>query len=138
MTHKLSVIIRYAVMLILGVVLLVLAFINAAPEKYLLRAFCISAGIVLSVLGLINIILQFSLSEKKSKQNAIEESDERNVLIKGKAANATQTIIVPVIGIACFVLALNGEILGAFFTAGVLIIDSVAMIFFTWYYRRHL
>lgn len=125
-------------MLVLGVVLLVLAFINSEPEKYLLRAFCISAGVVLTVLSLINLILQFTLSDKKSRQNAIEESDERNMLIKGRAANATQTIMVPVIGIACFVLALKGEILGAFLTAGVLIIDSLAMIFFTWYYGRHL
>jgi hypothetical protein len=90
--------ILYVLEAILGIALFLLAaYIFTSEQTKTLSGLCIGFGGVLTALGIGNLIYSFAVSKEKAaallKQKKIEVEDERNVMIKERAASMVSHIM---------------------------------------------
>jgi hypothetical protein len=97
-----------------------------------------AAGII--VLGLSAAKAAPLLTRKKADEenNKIEWRDERNTLIREKAAWYTGIILIGAMSVSAFVLVLADQLIGACVIVGLLLLYSLSIMIFPAYFRKKL
>jgi hypothetical protein len=125
----------YALLSSTGLVLLLLGLFSENPMQ---------TGILVSV-GMI--ILGFSAAkgaplltskEADKESNMIEWHDERNIVIREKAAWYAGMTTIAAMSVSAFVLVLANQLVGACVIAGLLLLYSLSIILFSAYFSKKL
>ncbi|MGI6622393.1 MAG: DUF2178 domain-containing protein [Clostridiaceae bacterium] len=125
----------YVFLLSSGIILLLLGFLLEKP---------VQAGI-LTAIGVI--VLGFSaakaaplLTKKEADKDGdkIEWHDERNIVIREKAAWYAGMISIAAMSVSAFVLVITNQLVGAYVIAGLLLLYSLSIIVFSAYFSKKL
>jgi voltage-gated potassium channel Kch len=125
----------YVFLLSSGIILLLLGFLSKKP---------VQAGI-LTAIGVI--VLGFSaakaaplLTKKEADKDGdkIEWHDERNIVIREKAAWYAGMISIAAMSVSAFVLVITNQLVGAYVIAGLLLLYSLSIIVFSAYFSKKL
>jgi hypothetical protein len=125
----------YVFLLSSGIILLLLGFLLEKP---------VQAGI-LTAIGVI--VLGFSaakaaplLTKKEADKDGdkIEWHDERNIVIREKAAWYAGIILIAAMSVSSFVLVMANQLAGACVIAGLLLLYSLSIIVFSAYFSKKL
>ncbi|MDR2966666.1 MAG: DUF2178 domain-containing protein [Methanobacteriaceae archaeon] len=93
-------------------------------------------GLILIVPSLVEFYLK--IRPEWNKRNRIVEYDERNILIRGKAAYATYVLSVVLLAIIGTVLIYLDYIFPAYLVTALMFVEFLALLFFTKYYGTKL
>lgn len=126
-------IIFYLFLLAAGVVLLLIGLFNKQP---LVTGLSIGIGTIMigAAASLIAPIL--TMHKSTEEELRIQIADERNKAIRERAAWRSGNIIIPVMGVCALTLVLMGEIIGACVIAGIILVYSGCILFFSYYYNK--
>lgn len=128
----------YALVFILGVgIFLFGLFYGKHIDSTVFIGLTSGAGIIVFS-GALTKMLTAMLPENEQKKMEIELKDERNTLIRQKAAWETQKVLIVLMSVGGFVLALSGNIFATCILAGILLVDSICIILFSNYYNKRM
>jgi hypothetical protein len=125
----------FVLLLPVGMLLLLTGFF---ADNHVLSGALVGAGTI--VLGLFAVYAVPVLVRRSTegKQNKIDWHDERNKLIREKAAWYTGMITLAAMSVSALALALSGQLAGAIVIAGLILQYSVCIIIFSAYFSRKL
>jgi hypothetical protein len=128
-------IVIYILLLSTGVILLLLGL---SSEKPMQAGILIAGGII--VLGLSAAKVASLLTRKQADEEGdkIEWHDERNIVIREKAAWYAGMTLIAAMSVSGFVLVMANQFVGASVIAGLLILYSISIIVFSAYFGKKL
>lgn len=119
----------------LGIILLLLELFLELPLQTGILAL---AGIIILGLSVAKLAQLLIRKEAVDESNKIEWCDERNIMIREKAAWYAGIISIISMSVSAFVLLLAEQLVGACVIAGLLLLYSLSIIVFSAYFNKKL
>lgn len=125
----------YALLLPLGMLLLLFGLLGKSPA---MSGGLVGAGTV--VLGLSAALLVPKLARKESEEDSakVDWQDERNTVIREKAAWYASMVILAAMSVSALALVLIGQMIGACVIAGLLLLYSLSILAFSSYFSKRM
>jgi hypothetical protein len=128
----------YVLLSSIGVILLLLGLFSEKPMQ---TAILIAVGIIVlgfsatKVAPLLTLLTRKEADEEGAK---IEWHDERNIVIREKAAWYAGLTSIAAMSISAFILVMANQLVGAYVIAGLLLLYSLSIIVFSAYFSKKL
>ena len=125
----------YVLLLLTGMILLLVGLYAGKP---LLSAILVATGIIVLGLAATKAAPLLARKEVDKEGDKIEWHDERNIVIREKAAWYAGMTTIAAMSISAFVLVIVNQLIGAYVIAGLLLLYSLSIIVFSAYFSKKL
>jgi uncharacterized membrane protein YiaA len=115
----------YALLLLTGMILLLVGLYSGKP---LLSGILVATGIIVLGLAATKAAPLLARKEVDKEGDKIEWHDERNIVIREKAAWYAGIILIAAMSVSSFVLVMANQLAGACVIAGLLLLYSLSII----------
>jgi hypothetical protein len=118
-----------------GIILLLLGLFSEIPIQ---TGILVSAGIIVLGFSAAKIAPLLTRKEADREGDRIEWHDERNIVIREKAAWYAGMTLIAAMSVSAFVLVMANQLIGAYVIAGLLLLYSLSIIVFSAYFNKKL
>lgn len=118
-----------------GMILLLLGLFSEKPMQSGILA---TVGIIVLGISAAKAALLLARKEADEEGSKIEWRDERNTVIREKAAWFSGMTLITAMSVSAFVLVLADQLIGAYAIAGLLLLYSLSIIAFSAYFSKKL
>jgi hypothetical protein len=118
-----------------GLILLLLGLFSESPIQ---TGILVSAGVIALGFSAAKGALLLTSKEADKESNKIEWHDERNIVIREKAAWYAGMTTIAAASVSAFVLVMANQLVGACVIAGLLLLYSLSIILFSVYFSKKL
>lgn len=125
----------YALLSSTGVILLLLGLFS---EKSMQAGILVAVGVIVLGFSAAKVAPLLNRKEADGEVDKIEWHDERNIVIREKAAWYAGMTSIAAMSVSAFVLAMANQLVGACVIAGLLLLYSLSIIVFSTYFSKKL
>jgi len=125
----------YALLSATGIILLLLGFFSESPIQF---GILVSAGIIVLGFSATKGAPLLTSKQADKESDKIEWHDERNIVIREKAAWYAGLTTIAAASVSAFVLVMANQLVGACVIAGLLLLYSLSIILFSAYFSKKL
>lgn len=118
-----------------GIILLILGLFS---EKSMQAGILVAVGIIVLGFSAVKVAPLFTRKEADGEGDKIEWHDERNIVIREKAAWYAGMTTIAAMSVSAFVLLMVNQLIGAYVIAGLLLLYSLSIIVFSAYFSKKL
>lgn len=129
---------RIGIYVLLSLTGMILLLLGLSADKPMLSSILAAVGIIVLGLSAVKAAPLLARREVDEEGNKIEWQDERNMVIREKAAWYAGMTLIVAMSVSAFALVLADQLTGAWVIAGLLLLYSLSIVVFSAYFSKKL